>query len=53
MTQIGPLNRPILIETSPTRIIWSINAGKIGTPQVHAGAEMRSRKPKMSINAVD
>jgi len=52
MTKIGPPNWPILAETNPTRIIWSINAGKTGTPQAHAGAGMRSRRTIMNINAV-
>jgi len=53
MTQIGPLNQPILVETNPTRIIWSIkNTGKTENPQVHAGAGMRSNRTNMNINTV-
>jgi len=37
-TQIDRLIRPILVETSPTRIIWSITTEKTGAPHIHAGA---------------
>jgi len=50
MTQIGPLNHPILTDISPTRTSWNINAGRTENPQAHAGAEMRIRKLKENIN---
>ena len=52
ITQTGPLIWPILAEKNSTRITWSINAGKIGTLQVHVGVGMRIRRTKMNINAV-
>jgi len=52
MTQIGPLNQPILVETNPTRITWNISSVKTGTPQIHTGAGMRNRRTKMSTNVI-